>query len=114
MKVLAYTSPARGHLFPTVPILLELQRRGHTVVLRTIAADVPRMRELGFTADPISPEIEAIIHDDYRARTPMKAIGGRSTSPPAGRCSRFPRSGGRSTQSPPMRSSSTRTPGVQL
>jgi UDP:flavonoid glycosyltransferase YjiC (YdhE family) len=60
MKVLAYTSPARSHLFPTVPILLEFQRRGHTVVLRTTAADVPTIRELGFTADPISPEIEAI------------------------------------------------------
>ena len=74
MKVLAYTSPARGHLFPTVPILLELQRRGHRVVLRTIPAEVPRMRELGFTADPISPDIEAITHDDYRAPTQMKAI----------------------------------------
>lgn len=74
MKVLAYTSPARGHLFPTVPILLELQRRGHTVVLRTIVAEVPRMRELGFTADPISPEIEAITHDDYLAPTQLKAI----------------------------------------
>lgn len=74
MKVLAYTSPARGHLFPTVPILLELQRRGHTVALRTIAAEVPQMRELGFTADPISPEIEAIAHDDYRMSTPMKAL----------------------------------------
>lgn len=26
---LAYTSPAAGHLFPLVPGLLELQRRGH-------------------------------------------------------------------------------------
>lgn len=74
MKVLAYTSPARSHLFPTVPILLELQRRGHTVVLRTISTDVPQMRELGFTVAPISPEIEAITHDDYRVAAPIKAI----------------------------------------
>ena len=74
MKVLVYTSPGRGHLFPTVPILRELQRRGNTVVLRTSAADVALMRELGFTAEPISPEIEALTMDDYRAPTQMKAI----------------------------------------
>jgi UDP:flavonoid glycosyltransferase YjiC (YdhE family) len=28
MKILTYTAPARGHLSPTVPVLLELQRRG--------------------------------------------------------------------------------------
>jgi UDP:flavonoid glycosyltransferase YjiC (YdhE family) len=38
MKVLAYTSPARGHLYPIVPILLELQRRGHEIALRTLAS----------------------------------------------------------------------------
>ncbi|MEV1131293.1 hypothetical protein [Agromyces sp. NPDC049794] len=74
MKVFAYTSPGRGHLFPTVPILLELQRRGHTIVLRTMAADVPQMRALGFTADTISPAVEAILMDDYRASSPMTAI----------------------------------------
>lgn len=74
MKVLAYISPGRGHLFPTMPILLELQRRGHTVVLRTSADDLALTRELGFTADPISPEIEAITHDDYLAPSQMKAI----------------------------------------
>jgi MGT family glycosyltransferase len=74
MKIFAYTSPARGHVFPTVPVLLELQRRGHSIVLRTLAAEVPRMRELGFTADPVSPEIEAIRYDDYLARSPVGAI----------------------------------------
>lgn len=74
MKIFAYTSPARGHLFPTVPILLELQRRGHTIVLRTLAAEVQRMRELGFAADPVSPEIEAIRYDDYLAKSPVGAI----------------------------------------
>ena len=28
MRVLAYVSPARGHLYPIVPTLLELQQRG--------------------------------------------------------------------------------------
>jgi UDP:flavonoid glycosyltransferase YjiC (YdhE family) len=70
VKVLAYTSPARGHLFPVVPILDELARRGHAIALRTLATEVPRMRERGFATAPIAPAIEAIVHDDYLARTP--------------------------------------------
>ncbi|ABL82468.1 MULTISPECIES: glycosyltransferase [unclassified Nocardioides] len=74
MKVLCYTSPARGHLFPTVPILLELRGRGHDVVVRTLDAEVARLRDLGLKAEPISPEIEAIELDDYRARTSQAGL----------------------------------------
>ncbi len=70
MKILAYTSPARGHLYPLVPILDELARRGHCIAVRTLAAEVELMAERGFDAAPIAPAIEAIEHDDYRARTP--------------------------------------------
>lgn len=74
MKVLCYTSPARGHLFPTVPILLELQRRGHEVVTRTLGSAVPVLRELGLKADSISPAVEAIEMDDYAARSAQASI----------------------------------------
>jgi MGT family glycosyltransferase len=74
MKVLCYTSPARGELFPAVPILLELQRRGHDVVVRTIGAEVPRLRGLGLKADGVSPEIEAVEMDDYRAGRPGASL----------------------------------------
>ena len=40
-RVLAYTSPAAGHLFPLIPILDELSRRGHQIVVRTLAAQAP-------------------------------------------------------------------------
>src|SRR5262249_4921774 len=70
MKVLAYTSPARGHLFPLVPILDELQRRGHAIALRTLASEVELMRERGFDTVAISTRIEALAHDDYPARNP--------------------------------------------
>ncbi len=73
-RVLAYTSPARGHLFPIVPILDELRRRGHEVALRTLAGDVPAQRQRGFEAAPIAPALEAIEMDDWRARTPLGAI----------------------------------------
>jgi UDP:flavonoid glycosyltransferase YjiC (YdhE family) len=73
-RILAYTSPARGHLFPVTPILLELRRRGHEVSVRTLASQVEMMRGLGLEAEPIDPAIEAIEHDDYLARTPSGAI----------------------------------------
>jgi MGT family glycosyltransferase len=74
MKVLAYTSPARGHLFPLVPILDELASRGHSIALRTLASQVPLVRERGFDAAPIAPSIESTEHDDYLARSPQGKI----------------------------------------
>jgi UDP:flavonoid glycosyltransferase YjiC (YdhE family) len=72
-RILTYTSPARGHLFPVVPILDELRSRGHEVAVRTLASQVEPMRDRGFDAAPIDSAIEAIEHDDYRARTPLAA-----------------------------------------
>jgi MGT family glycosyltransferase len=72
-RILTYTTPARGHLFPIVPVLGELRSRGHEIALRTLGSQVEPMRERGFDAAPIDPAIEAVEHDDYRARTPMAA-----------------------------------------
>ena len=66
--VLAYTSPARGHLFPVTPILAELHRRGHSVGVRTLADQVPLMRNLGFASEAIDPRIEAIPLQDWQER----------------------------------------------
>jgi MGT family glycosyltransferase len=74
-RVLAYTSPARGHLYPLTPILAELRRRGHDVALRTMASQVPVMNELGFDAAPIDQHIEAIEHDDWQASSQPAALG---------------------------------------
>jgi MGT family glycosyltransferase len=73
-RILAYTSPAIGHLFPMTPLLLELQTRGHEVHLRTLAGRVEQMRELGFQAEPIDPRIEGIRHDDYTTDNPRQAL----------------------------------------
>ncbi|MEQ9337830.1 MAG: glycosyltransferase, partial [Miltoncostaeaceae bacterium] len=72
-RILAYTTPARGHLFPLVPILDELRDRGHAVALRTMAAEVAAMGGRGFATAPIDPAIESIAHDDHLARTPPAA-----------------------------------------
>jgi UDP:flavonoid glycosyltransferase YjiC (YdhE family) len=73
-RVLAYTSPARGHLFPLTPILDELQRRGHDVTVRTLASQVPLMASRGFAAAPISAQVEGIELQDWRARSPQQAL----------------------------------------
>ncbi len=73
-RVLAYTSPARGHLYPLTPILGELRRRGHEVAVRTLASEVQLMRDQGFTAGPISERVEAIRHDDWQAGNARAAL----------------------------------------
>jgi UDP:flavonoid glycosyltransferase YjiC (YdhE family) len=73
-KVLVYTSPARGHLYPITPTLDELRSRGHDVAVRTLSSQVKLIRERGFDAEPISAAVESIEHDDYRARTAQGAI----------------------------------------
>jgi MGT family glycosyltransferase len=73
-RILAYTSPARGHLYPLVPILDELAGRGHEIVVRTLDSQLPLMRDRGFAAAPIAPRIEALEHDDYKARTPQAKL----------------------------------------
>ena len=73
-RVLAYTSPARGHLFPLTPVLDELRNRGHDIALRTLGSQVELMRGRGFDAAPIDRAIEAVGHDDYEARTQLGAL----------------------------------------
>jgi UDP:flavonoid glycosyltransferase YjiC (YdhE family) len=73
-RILAYTSPGRSHLFPLTPILDELHRRGHEIVLRTLASQVELMRLCGFDATPIDARIEAIEHHDWRARNPLQSV----------------------------------------
>ncbi len=77
MKVLAYTSPARGHLTPMMGPLLELRRRGAEVHVRTLAAGVENVRAAGIEAEPIAAAIEEVAHDDHEARVQLTS-GARS------------------------------------
>src|SRR5450759_4707263 len=74
MKVLAYTSPARGHIYPLVPTLLELRDRGHQVAVRTLASEVSNLRHLGLCASAMSPLIEAREMDDWRGTNPLAQL----------------------------------------
>lgn len=63
-----------GHVYPIVPTLLELARRGHDVAVRAGTAQVEALQALGLRAQALDPAIEAIAHDDWRARTPVGAL----------------------------------------
>jgi len=46
MRLLAYTSPARGHLYPVTPIAAELAARGHDVRLYGLASELAHLEPL--------------------------------------------------------------------
>jgi MGT family glycosyltransferase len=74
-RFLVYTSPARGHLYPIMPTLVELKRREHEVHVRTLESEIPHLLALGINAAPIHPEIEASPLDDWKQPSFESAIG---------------------------------------
>ena len=71
--ICAFTTPARGHLYPLVGILTELARRGHRVKVWTLAGEVDVVRAAGLEATAMDPAIEALPLADWEARTPAQA-----------------------------------------
>lgn len=74
MRLLAYTTPNLGHLYPVVPILEELRSRGHEVAVCTRADHVAVLRGLGLDARPLDPGIEAMKPEDWRGRGGVNRI----------------------------------------
>jgi len=56
-RILAYTPPATGHVFPLVPGLLGLQDRGHHVHVRTSPRVLDVLRRSGLDASPVAPAV---------------------------------------------------------
>jgi MGT family glycosyltransferase len=73
MRLLVYTSPARGHLYPVAPIAAELAARGHDVRLYGLAEELAHLEALGIACSPIDPAIEAIEIVDWQERSLRKA-----------------------------------------
>jgi UDP:flavonoid glycosyltransferase YjiC (YdhE family) len=73
VKVLAYTSPARGHLNPMMGPLLELRRRGAEVHVRTLTPAVESVRAAGLEAEPLAAEIQALVHRDHLASNQLQS-----------------------------------------
>ena len=72
--ILAYGSPALGHVYPLSALLVELARRGHQVHLRTMAGQIDAMRAAGLHADAVDPRIEAIDGQDWLARNALGVL----------------------------------------
>lgn len=72
-RVLVYTTPGPGNIYPVVPTLLELVARGHELHVRTRDTEAERLRPLGLDAAAIDPRIHEIEIDDYRGRSQIDA-----------------------------------------
>lgn len=72
--VYAFTTPARGHIYPLTPILLELHRRGHDVRVWTLSSELDGLTRLGLEAEPIDPAIEALPVNDWEAKSESEAV----------------------------------------
>ena len=73
MNVLVYTSPARGHLYPIVPLLSELTARGHRASVVTLSGELEHLARIGIDGWPIDPAVADIAIEDWRARSPATA-----------------------------------------
>ncbi|HTA05971.1 MAG TPA: hypothetical protein VK774_06385, partial [Solirubrobacteraceae bacterium] len=71
MRVLAYTSPARGDLYPIVPILAEVIARGGEVCIYTLAAELEKVRAAGIDGYAIDPAIERDQLRDWRSSSQL-------------------------------------------
>lgn len=55
---LAYVDAVPGRLYPLVPPLQELSRRGHLVAVRAGVDEVGLLRSVGLEAEPLAAPIE--------------------------------------------------------
>lgn len=72
--ILAYGSPALGHLYPMAALLIELTERGHQVHLRTMSREVDSMRAVGVHTESVAPRIEGIVGDDWLAHNALGVL----------------------------------------
>lgn len=72
--ILAYIEPVPGRVYPVIPTLQELQRRGHRVTVRTGRKEVALLRSLGIDAEELAPEIVELVPTDWQARTRFGAL----------------------------------------
>ena len=70
--VLAYMSPAIGHLFPFCALLSELSARGHQIHVRTLDSGIDLCRRLGFAGQRIDPRIERLQSDDWTTESALR------------------------------------------
>jgi MGT family glycosyltransferase len=73
-RVLIYTCPGSGHVYPPIATAIALRNRGHDVSVRTASGSVEALSRLGLATAPIDPRIEALPLEDWKARTSIGAL----------------------------------------
>jgi MGT family glycosyltransferase len=73
-RILIYTSPARGQLYPMMDVALALRSSGHDVVVQTLADERGTLEAAGVAHRPIAAAIEALPLEDYRGGNPMAQL----------------------------------------
>lgn len=73
-RILAYTMPATGHVYPLVAGLLELQSRGHDVHVRTTPSALDALCAVGLDASSVDPRILDIEVTDYLAKSDRERL----------------------------------------
>ncbi|WP_069163290.1 glycosyltransferase [Nocardia altamirensis] len=63
-KILAFTSPAKGHLYPVAPVLAELVSRGHDVTVLTMPDSEEALQQFGIAVRALPPALaNDTLHD---------------------------------------------------
>lgn len=73
-RFLLYTGPGSGHLYPLVPTMIELRRRGHHVCVRAEQAGLRHLAGLGVVAEPFDPRITECADDGWQVSDPLEAL----------------------------------------
>jgi MGT family glycosyltransferase len=73
-RILIYTSPARGHLYPIMDTALALRARGHDVVMQTMPDERDVVQAAGLSHRPISPSISELVLDDFAGSNPIAQL----------------------------------------
>ena len=73
-RILIYTSPARGHLYPIMDTALELHAKGHEVVVQTLAEERETVTAAGLEHRPISAAVSRLTLTDYAGSNPLSQL----------------------------------------
>ena len=73
-RVLIYTSPARGHLYPMMDVALALRDAGHQVTVQTLADERESVLATGVEHRAIAAAIDDLPLNDFRGRHPLAKL----------------------------------------
>ncbi len=73
-KILAFTSPAKGHLYPIAPVLAELVKRGHDVTVMTLPGSEKALDPLGVDVIELPARLAQDTLDDWAATSKIGAL----------------------------------------